>query len=70
VKERGTPEDLSDRPDTLHATLSQVQEANVVELRTTLLLPTDDLFAVTSYCLGRRHARGTAISDERPVIFI
>jgi transposase InsO family protein len=46
-KERDSAEDLSHRPDTLRTTLTPVQEAIVVELRTTLLLPTDDLLAVT-----------------------
>ncbi len=45
-KERESAEDLSHRPDTLRTTLSPAQEAIVVELRTTLLLPTD-LLAVT-----------------------
>lgn len=46
-KERDSAEDLSHRPDTLRTTLTPIQEAIVVELRTTLLLPTDDLLAVT-----------------------
>jgi transposase-like protein len=46
-KERDSAEDRSHRPDTLRTTLTPVQEAIVVELRTTLLLPTDDLLAVT-----------------------
>ena len=46
-KERDSAEDLSHRPDTLRTTLTPVQEAIVVELRTTLLLPTDDLLAIT-----------------------
>jgi transposase-like protein len=46
-KERESAEDRSHRPDTLHTTLTPAQEAIVVELRTTLLLPTDDLLAIT-----------------------
>ena len=40
-------EDASHRPHTLHATLSPAQEVLVVELRRLLLLPLDDLLAVT-----------------------
>ena len=43
-------EDMQDRshcPHTLSTTLSPAQEALVVELRRTLLLPLDDLVAVT-----------------------
>jgi len=40
-------EDASHRPQRLHTTLTPVQEAMVVELRKTLLLPLDDLLAVT-----------------------
>jgi len=39
--------DRSHRPHTLHTTLSCVQESLVIILRTTLLLPLDDLVAVT-----------------------
>ncbi|THU02835.1 IS481 family transposase [Lampropedia puyangensis] len=45
-KRRDLPDDLSHRPHTLHTTLSEVQEAIVVELRRLLLLPLDDLLAV------------------------
>jgi transposase InsO family protein len=46
-RERDTPEDRSHRPHTLHTTLSPAQEAVVVALRETLLLPLDDLLVVT-----------------------
>ena len=46
-KRRDSTADGSHRPHTLHATLSPAQEAIVVELRRTLLLPLDDLVAVT-----------------------
>lgn len=46
-KGRDSEEDRSHRPDTLRTTLTPAQEAIVVELRTTLLLPTDDLLAIT-----------------------
>ncbi|MFC3376740.1 IS481 family transposase [Rugamonas sp. CCM 8940] len=46
-KERDSEEDRSHRPDTLRTTLTLAQEAIVVTLRTTLLLPTDDLLAIT-----------------------
>ena len=44
---RDTPEDKSHAPDKMYTTLSPEQELIVVELRKTLLLPTDDLLAVT-----------------------
>jgi len=43
---RDSAEDLSHRPRIMHTTLTPAQELIVVELRTTLLLPTDDLLAV------------------------
>ena len=46
-QKRDSAEDRSHRPDTLRTTLTPAQEAVVVELRTTLLLPTDDLLAIT-----------------------
>ncbi|MEC5158928.1 transcriptional regulator with XRE-family HTH domain [Janthinobacterium sp. CG_S6] len=46
-QERDSAEDRSHRPDTLRTTLTPVQEAIVVELRTTLLLPTDELLAIS-----------------------
>lgn len=44
---RDSAEDRTHRPDTLHTTLTPAQEAIVIELRTTLLLPTDGLLAIT-----------------------
>lgn len=44
---RNDVQDRSHRPHTLHTTLSPVQELLVIELRRTLLLPLDDLLAVT-----------------------
>jgi len=46
-RRREGTEDASHRPQRLHATLTPIQEAVVVELRKTLLLPLDDLLAVT-----------------------
>jgi transposase-like protein len=46
-KDRDTPLDGSHCPKTMNTTLSPEQELIVVELRKTLLLPTDDLLAVT-----------------------
>jgi transposase InsO family protein len=46
-KSRQTTEDLSHRPHKLSTTLTQAQEAIVVELRRLLLLPLDDLLVVT-----------------------
>jgi hypothetical protein len=44
---RAATEDASHRPRTLHATRSPAQEVLVVDLRRLLLLPLDDLLAVT-----------------------
>jgi transposase InsO family protein len=44
---RDSTEDASHRPHTLHATLTPAQEVIVVYLRKALLLPLDDLLAVT-----------------------
>jgi transposase InsO family protein len=46
-RNRQGTEDGSHRPHTLHANLSPAQEAVVVALRESLLLPLDDLLAVT-----------------------
>ena len=45
-KYRDTAEDFSHRPHNLHATLTDAEEAVVIELRGTLLLPIDDLLVV------------------------
>ena len=44
---RSSSADASHRPHRLHTRLTPAQEAVVVELRKTLLLPLDDLLAVT-----------------------
>ena len=46
-RRRCSTEDASHRPHRLHTRLTSAQEAVVVELRKTLLLPLDDLLAVT-----------------------
>ncbi len=46
-RRRDTGQDASHRPHRLHTTLTPAQELVVIELRTTLLLPLDDLLAVT-----------------------
>ena len=46
-KKRELPTDKSHRPDKLYTTLSPTQEWIVTELRKTLLLPLDDLLAIT-----------------------
>lgn len=46
-KNRDTVEDGSHCPHTLHTTLTPAQEEVVIALRTTLLLPLDDLLAIT-----------------------
>ncbi|MCP4570008.1 MAG: IS481 family transposase, partial [FCB group bacterium] len=45
-KYRDTTDDFSHRPHNLHATLTDPEEAVVVELRRTLLLPLDDLLVI------------------------
>jgi transposase InsO family protein len=49
--------DRSHRPHRLHTTLGEAQEALVVAIRTTLLLPTDDLLAVTRQFIHPRVSR-------------
>lgn len=56
-RNRSTTEDASHRPHTIHATLSPDQEAVMVELRETLLLPLDDLLAVTREFLNPKVSR-------------
>ena len=46
-RDRDSPDDGSHCPKTLKTTLTPEQELIVIELRKTLLLPTDDLLAVT-----------------------
>ncbi len=46
-RQRAGTADVSHRPQRLHTTLNAAQEAVVVALRETLLLPRDDLLAVT-----------------------
>ncbi|MFT7117263.1 MAG: hypothetical protein ACI9I0_002479 [Rhodoferax sp.] len=46
-KEREDSEDRFHRPHTLKTTLSPAQEQLVVELQRTVLLPLDDLLAIT-----------------------
>ena len=46
-QDRTSPVDGSHAPITMYTTLTPAQELVVVELRKTLLLPTDDLLAIT-----------------------
>jgi hypothetical protein len=46
-RRRDNDQDASHRPHRLHTTLTPAQELVVIELRKTLLLPLDDLLAVT-----------------------
>ena len=46
-RRRDTGQDASHRPHRLHPTLTPAQALVVIELRKTLLLPLDDLLAVT-----------------------
>ena len=46
-RQREGTKDASHRPQRRHTTLNAAQEAGVVALRETLLLPLDDLLAVT-----------------------
>jgi len=50
-------EDRSHRPDTLSTTLTVAQEAIVCALRTTLLLPLDDLLAITCQYINPKASR-------------
>lgn len=50
-------EDRSHRPDTLSSTLTAAQEAIVCALRTTLLLPLDDLLAITRQYINPKASR-------------
>ena len=50
---RDSAEDGSHLPHTLHTTLTEAQEIIAVTLRTTLLLPTDDLLAVLREFVNR-----------------
>lgn len=56
-RRRDTGLDASHRPHRIHATLSPVEEVVVVELRKTLLLPLDDLLAVTREFINRDVSR-------------
>jgi len=56
-RRRESVEDRSHRPHTLHTTLTPAQEAIVVYLRQTLLLPLDDLLAVTREFLNAAVSR-------------
>ena len=54
---RQSMNDRSHRPHLLHTTLSPVQEQLVVELRRTLLLPLDDLLALTREFINANASR-------------
>jgi transposase-like protein/transposase len=56
-KNRPDEEDRSHRPHKLHTTLTPTQEAMVVIIRTTLLLPLDDLLAVTKEFINPKVSR-------------
>ncbi|NJS37405.1 MAG: hypothetical protein HC765_15025 [Brachymonas sp.] len=56
-RKRENHEDLSHRPHTLHTTLSTVQEWIVCELRRMLMLPLDDLLAVTREFVNAKVSR-------------
>jgi len=56
-KKRDTVEDRSHRPHNLRATLTPEQEAVVVELRKTLLLPLDDLLVVVREFINPKVSR-------------
>jgi transposase-like protein len=56
-KRRDSVDDLPVMPKTIHATLSPEEERIVVELRTTLLLPLDDLLAVTREFINQKVSR-------------
>ena len=56
-RRRDTGQDASHRPHRLHTTLTPAQELVVIELRKTLLLPLDDLLAVTREFLNPNVSR-------------
>ena len=56
-KYRDTAADFSHRPHNLHATFTDPEEAVVVELRKTLLLPIDDLPVVVCEFICRHMSR-------------
>lgn len=56
-KHRDSVEDRPIMPKTIHATLSREEEWIVVELRKTLLLPLDDLLAVTKEFINPKVSR-------------
>ena len=56
-RDREDMRDRSHRPNTLSTTLTPAQEALVVELRRTLLLPLDDLLALTHEFINRAASR-------------
>ena len=56
-RDREDMQDRSHRPNTLSTTLTPAQEALVVELRRTLLLPPDDLLALTHEFINRAASR-------------
>ncbi len=59
-------QDLSATPHTLHTTLMPAQEAVVVELRRTMLLPLDDLLAVFRELLNPDVSRSSPDLCLRP----
>jgi len=73
---RDTPEDKSHAPNTMYTTLTPEQELIVVELRKTLLLPTDDLLAVTREFINAAVSRASlgrclrrhGVSDLRDLV--
>ncbi len=56
-QDRESPADGSHCPNTMYTTLTPAQELIVVELRRTLLLPTDDLLALTREFINRAVSR-------------
>ncbi len=56
-RQRADSQDASHRPHRIHATLTPAQEIVVIELRKTLLLPLDDLLAVTREFLNPNVSR-------------
>ena len=56
-QDRESPADGSHCPNTMYTTLTPAQELIVVELRRTLLLPTDDLLVLTREFINRAVSR-------------
>lgn len=67
-RERDSTTDLSQRPHTLHCTLTVAQETVAMEIRRTLWLPLDDLLVVVREFLAQGHPVNPAVSRSGQLI--